>query len=84
MYQIKYDNKRVRKELKKLPKKEQERITRAIENRLVDFTPRTRGIRFVKITGEYSLRQGDYRILFVVENDTIKVKKIKNRKDCYP
>lgn len=83
MYQILFDNKRVRKKLEKLPKKEQERITQAIEDHLIDFGPHTQGIKFVKMTGEYRLRQGDYRILFSVEKDTIKIKNTKNRKDVY-
>ncbi len=83
MYKIKYDSKRVQKELKKLPVKEQERIIKSIENRLTNFRPRMKGIRRIKMTGEYRLRQGDYRILFVVEGDTIFIEKIKNRKDAY-
>ena len=58
-------------------------ITQAIEDHLIDFGPHTQGIKFVKMTGEYRLRQGDYRILFSVEKDTIKIKNIKNRKDVY-
>ena len=62
MYQIRYDSKRVQKGLKKLPVKEQERIIKCIENRLINFRTRTKGIRRIKTTGEYRLRQGDYRI----------------------
>ncbi len=83
MYQIRYDSKRVQKGLKKLPVKEQERIIKCIENRLINFRTRTKGIRRIKTTGEYRLRQGDYRILFIVEDDTILIKKIQNRKDVY-
>lgn len=83
MYQIRYDNRRVKKELKKLPKKERDRIIEAIETRLVNFNPRTRGIKYIKALNRYRLREGDFRILFVVENDTIRIEKIKDRKDVY-
>jgi mRNA-degrading endonuclease RelE of RelBE toxin-antitoxin system len=83
MYQILFDSKRVRKELKRLPKKERERILQAIQNDLVDFGHHTQGIRFIKLRGQYRLKQGNYRILFTVEGQTIRIEKIKDRKDVY-
>jgi len=32
---------------------------------------------------EYRLRVGDYRVLFEVENDTVKIYRIKHRKNAY-
>jgi len=83
MYQIKYDNKRVKKDLEKITQKDREKITQAIEEKLAEYGPRTKGVKRIKTFDEYSLRQGNYRILFWIEGKTINISKIGDRKDVY-
>ena len=71
------------KELEAIPKKELSRIMERIGTLAED--PRPEGSR--KLSGEekYRIRQGNYRILYAVEDDilTVYVVKAAHRKDVY-
>lgn len=71
------------KELDGLPRKELRRVMRTIE-RLGD-EPRPRGCE--KLTGEhrYRIRQGDYRVVYSVddERNEVVVFKVGHRRDVY-
>ncbi len=71
------------KELKKIQDQDQERIVKRIQS-LAD-NPRPDGVK--KLSGEekYRVRQGDYRILYKIEEEiiTVTIVRIANRKDVY-
>jgi mRNA interferase RelE/StbE len=71
------------KELKSLPKKDILNIINKIES----LAENPRPIGSVKLTGkeQYRLRQGNYRILYSIEDDVliIYIVKIGHRKDIY-
>lgn len=71
------------KELERLPLKDRRRIVRRIED--LAATPRPVGAE--KLSGEekYRARQGDYRILFTIDDAerTVMVVKIGQRGDVY-
>jgi len=71
------------KEIEKIPKAFRARIVSRIQELSKD--PRPSGVK--KLSGEekYRIRQGDYRILYKVEDSiiTVTVVKVGNRKDVY-
>ena len=71
------------KELKKIKRKDQERIIERIRG--LAQNPRPPGSK--KLSGEekYRIRQGDYRILYQIFDDTVLVVivKIAHRRDVY-
>lgn len=71
------------KELEATPKKDRERIAAKIKR--LGSTPRPPGSE--KLSGEekYRIRQGDYRILYLIDDasSTIMVVKIGHRRDVY-
>lgn len=72
------------KEFSKLPRKAQLQIKQKLELYITApspllFAERLTDFRF----GEYRFRIGDYRVTFDVEDDTIKILKVGNRKDIY-
>ncbi len=73
----------VSKDLKKVPKKDVERILAAIRS----LAKNPRPSQSKKLSGQerYRLRQGDYRILYSIEDDrlTVCVVKVGDRKDIY-
>ncbi|MCK4564900.1 MAG: type II toxin-antitoxin system RelE/ParE family toxin [Verrucomicrobia bacterium] len=73
----------VSKDLKKVPKKDVERILAAIRSLAKNPCPS----QSKKLSGQerYRLRQGDYRILYSIEDDrlTVCVVKVGDRKDIY-
>jgi mRNA interferase RelE/StbE len=73
----------VEKDLKQIPQKEIKKIFRRIE--LLTTDPRSRGCE--KLTGQerYRVRQGQYRILYSIQDNdqAIWVVKISHRKDVY-
>lgn len=71
------------KELEKVPGKDKQRIIEKI--RSLATNPRPVGVK--KLSGEekYRIRQGDYRILYKIEEEiiTVTVVRIAHRKDIY-
>ena len=72
------------KQLAKLPKRAQQRITAAIDT--LRFEPRPHGVK--KLSGEddrYRIRVGDYRIIYTIEDRrlVVLVLRIADRKDAY-
>ncbi|MBN2703085.1 MAG: type II toxin-antitoxin system RelE/ParE family toxin [Pontiellaceae bacterium] len=75
--------KSVSKDLEKIPKKDVLRILEAIESLAQDPRPP----QSKKLSGQerYRLRQGNYRILYSIEDDmlVVQVVKVGNRRDVY-
>ena len=71
------------KELEKLPKKDVQRITAKIKK--LKNNPRPHGCEKLSAQEKYRVRQGYYRIVYLVENDdlTVKIFKIGHRRDVY-
>ena len=71
------------KEVEKIPKSHRKRIVAKIQD--LSRQPRPLGVK--KLSGEekYRIRQGEYRILYRIEDSiiTITVVKVGNRKDVY-
>ncbi|MFQ5675246.1 MAG: type II toxin-antitoxin system RelE/ParE family toxin, partial [bacterium] len=59
------------KELKKLPKKDVQRITAKIET--LANEPRPRGCEKLSVQEKYRVRKGNYRIVYFVEDDDLSV-----------
>ena len=84
MYKIIFE-KKARKQFFKLNREVQERITRAIDEKLT-VSPKAYLIRLVgDKSGLYKFRVGDYRLLCFKEEDrlTILMVKVKHRQDIY-
>ena len=73
----------VAKDLRRIPNKDVQRVLKRI-NALAD-EPRPAGVE--KLTGDeiYRLRQGNYRILYTIEDDviTVTIVKVGHRRDVY-
>jgi len=71
------------KELKSIPKKDLKRILSRIES--LSENPRPDGCKKLSALERYRIRQGDYRILYSIEDDivTIYIVKIGHRKSIY-
>jgi mRNA interferase RelE/StbE len=69
------------KDLKKIDKNNQESIINKIERMTIDLTGDVK--KLTNYTPEYRLRVGNYRILFEIENKTIMIYSILNRKESY-
>ncbi len=71
------------KELNKIPKKDLKKVVSKIKS--LSNNPRPKGCE--KLTGieRYRIRQGNYRVLYSIEDDilTVYVVKIGDRKDIY-
>jgi mRNA interferase RelE/StbE len=71
------------KEIEKIPKPHRRRIVSKIQD--LSIEPRPPGVK--KLSGEekYRIRQGEYRILYKIDDSiiTITVVKVGNRKDVY-
>jgi len=73
-----------RKELRKLPHRDQVRLVRAVEK--LAENPRPPGVK--KLRGEddlYRIRAGDYRIVYQIQDDrlVVLVVRIGHRRDVY-
>ncbi len=71
------------KELKRIPKKDVEKITNKIKSLATD--PRPFGYEKLSGKEKYRIRQGNYRILYTVEDEElfVYVVKIGHRRDVY-
>jgi mRNA interferase RelE/StbE len=73
------------KELEQLPKKDNQQISRAIDQ--LSDNPRPAGCKKLKGESEYiwRIRVGNYRVLYTIEDQikVIEVRKIGHRKDVY-
>ena len=71
------------KELKRLPKKDVQRITSKIQSLSID--PRPHGCEKLSAQERYRIRQGKYRIVYSIEDDKliIYVIKIAHRSEVY-
>jgi len=71
------------KELKSIPTKDLKRILAKIE--LLSENPRPEGCKKLSALERYRIRQGDYRILYSIEDDVliIYIVKIGHRKNVY-
>ena len=73
----------VAKDLRGIPKKDVQRILKRID-RLAD-DPRPSGSEKLSGDGKYRIRQGNYRILYTIEDDivTVVIVKVGHRRDVY-
>jgi len=83
MYKIEYLENVVEDDIHSLSKSDKLKIKRAIEEKLVNDP-----IRFGKplqysLKGCRRLRVGDYRVIYVIEKDTVLIVKIGHRKEVY-
>lgn len=73
-----------REDLKSLPKNLQERVVRALEDRLTT-APARYGRRLRKsLRGYWKLRVGDLRVVFEITGSAVTIWAILNRRDVYP
>ena len=81
-YRIEFE-KRAFKELSKLPKQIQKKIFDAIKSLAND--PRPSGCKKLKDRPGYRYRVGNYRVIYLVEDENVRVLVIKvgHRKDVY-
>lgn len=73
------------REYKKLPSEIQERIKLFLNSKFIvdPFAPEFRVHKLRPPFQGYRIRFGDYRMMFEVESNFIRIYKIKNRKDAY-
>ena len=81
-YRIKIKSSAV-KELEKIPKKDLKRLTKRILS--LSDNPRPRGCEKLSAQEKYRLRQGNYRIIYSIEDEIliVYVVKIGHRKEVY-
>ena len=83
MYQIEYFESVVKTDIPKLPKSEKIKIKRAIEAKLtrnpIEFG---KPLRY-SLKGARRLRVGDYRIIYIIDKNTVLITKIGHRKEVY-
>jgi mRNA interferase RelE/StbE len=73
----------VKEDIPSLPKKNREQIKKAIEERLsIEPIGFGKPLRHT-LSGYRRLRAGDWRIIYKIENDNVKILKIGHRKDVY-
>ncbi len=83
MFKIQYQQSVVEKDIRKLPKTIKERIKSAIETKLME-QPEVYGKPLRRsLKGYRKLRVGDYRIIFRIENDKVKIFIIQHRSVVY-
>jgi mRNA interferase RelE/StbE len=71
------------KELEDIPKKDLRKIVRRIQR--LDQNPRPHGSQKLSAKEQYRIRQGDYRIVYSIDDDSLVVDivKIGHRKEIY-
>jgi len=82
MYKIEL-RRRAQRALDRLPKSDFQAVVEAM--RELAQTPRPRGVEKVKITGLWRIRQGDYRIIYGIDEKQrlITVVRIGHRREIY-
>ena len=82
-FRLVYHKEVVEKDIPQLTKTVRERIRAVIENRLATH-PETYGkpLRY-NLRSLWSLRVGDYRIIYRIENEEVHIVKIGHRRDVY-
>ena len=75
--------KSVAKDLRPIPKKDVQRILKSIDGLADD--PRPAGAEKLSGDEKYRIRQGNYRILYEIEDDiiTVTIVKVGHRRDVY-
>ena len=75
--------KSVAKDLRQIPQKDVQRILHRISSLALD--PRPPSVEKLSGDEKYRLRQGNYRILYVIEDDviTVTIVKVRHRRDVY-
>ena len=73
----------VAKDLRPIPKEDIQRILKRISGLADD--PRPVGVEKLSSDEKYRIRQGNYRILYVIEDDiiTVTIVKVGHRRDVY-
>jgi len=79
-YQISYE-KEALKELEKLESSVSRRIVEKIDR--MSENPASCDIKKLKASDYYRIRVGDYRVIFIFENNLIKILKIGHRQQIY-
>jgi mRNA interferase RelE/StbE len=82
MYKVEV-RRRAQRALDKLPKSDFQAVIEAIKN--LAQTPRPRGIEKVKTTGLWRIRQGDYRIIYAIEDNEhlVTVVRVGHRREVF-
>ena len=83
MYQVRYLEAVIKKDIPKLPKKEKERIQRFIEDRLIKNPMHFSQPLKYSFQNCRRMRIGGYRIIFKILKEDILIVKIGYRKDIY-
>ena len=75
--------KSVTKDLRPIPKKDVQRILKRIDGLTDD--PRPAGVEKLSSDEKYRIRQGNYRILYMIEDEiiTVTIVKVGHRRDAY-
>lgn len=83
MFQILYHPDVVRRDLPGLNRDVKDRLKTAIENRLTnapqDYGKPLRGA----LRSVWSLRVGDYRVVYLIEGDKVRILQVAHRRDAY-
>ena len=82
MYKIEV-RRRAQRALDKLPKSDFEAVIDAIKS--LEQVPRSRGVEKVKATGLWRIRQGEYRIIYAIEDSDrlVTVVRVGHRREIY-
>ncbi|MFH0769462.1 MAG: type II toxin-antitoxin system RelE/ParE family toxin [Chloroflexota bacterium] len=82
MYEIEL-RRRAQRALDRLPKADFQAVIEATKE--LAQTPRPRGVEKVKTTGLWRIRQGDYRIIYAIDDDrqTIIIVRVGHRREIY-
>ena len=82
MYKIEL-RRRAQRALDKLPKTDFQAVVEAIKG--LAQTPRPRGVEKVKSTGLWRIRQGDYRIIYAIDDNrqVIIIVRVGHRREIY-
>jgi mRNA interferase RelE/StbE len=71
------------KSVKRIPEKDRTKIIQCIDD--LAFKPRPRGCEQLSGQTKYRMRQGDYRILYIIDDTehTVRIIKVGHRRDVY-